>query len=81
MLISFIIGSMGKKRIELRFDQAMEKRGITTAELAEKAEIAYNTALSLRRGATSRIDLDTLARVCEVLEMQPGELLELVDIG
>lgn len=72
---------MGKKRIELRIDQALEKRGMTTAELAEKAEIAYNTALSLRRGAPTRIDLDTLARVCEVLEMHPGELLALVDVG
>lgn len=70
---------MGKKRIELRIDQAMLKKGITTAELAERAEIAYNTALSLRRGVPTRIDLDTLARVCGVLEMHPGQLLELVD--
>ena len=70
---------MGKKRVVLRIDKAMDLRGISTADLAQRAEITYNTALSLRRGAPTRIDLDTLARVCEVLDMHPGQLLDLVE--
>lgn len=79
MLITLIIVCMGRKRIELRIRQVMDQQGITTAKLAEQADIAYNTALSLRRGVPTRIDLETLARICEVLRTNPGELLELVD--
>jgi len=35
--------------------------------------------LGLRRGAVARIDLDVLARICEALKVEPGELFELVD--
>ena len=51
------------------------QRGISTQALADSAGIAYNTALNLVRGVSSRIDLDVLDRVCEVLDVQPGDLL------
>ena len=58
-----------------RTGELAAKRGITTQELAERAEIAYNTALNLVRGVTARIDLEVLDRVCGVLEVEPGDLL------
>lgn len=70
---------MAKKTIRLRIGLLMEKQGLSTAQMVEKTGIAYNTALGLRRGVVTRIDLDVMARVCEVLNVEPGDLLELVD--
>jgi putative transcriptional regulator len=70
---------MGKKVIHLRIGALLEQKGISTAELVDKTGVAYNTALGLRRGAIARIDLNVLARICEALDVQPGELFELVD--
>lgn len=50
-------------------------RGISVRELSERADIAYNTALSLVRGSSTRIDFEVLDRVCAVLAAQPGDLL------
>jgi len=72
---------MAKKMIRLKISDLMEKKGVNTAQLVEKTGIAYNTALGLRRGVATRLDLDVMARVCEALEVQPGELFELVDVN
>ncbi len=71
---------MAKKVIRLRIDDLLEKRAISTAELVKQTGLAYNTVLSLRRGVATRIDLDVLLKVCEALDVQPGDLFELVEI-
>jgi len=45
--------------------------------LAARAGIRADTVSALERGESNGIQFDTLARLCEVLECQPGELLEL----
>jgi putative transcriptional regulator len=72
---------MTKKKIRLKIGVLLDNQGVSTAELVERTGVAYNTALGLRRGAVSRIDLDVLARICEALKVEPGELFELVDIS
>jgi putative transcriptional regulator len=67
------------KRIILRVDRLLSEKELSTADLAERAGIAYNTALSLRRGYPTKIDFVTLARICEVLNVLPGDVLDLVD--
>jgi len=71
---------MTRKTIHLKIGELLDKQGVSTAELVERTGVAYNTALGLRRGAVARIDLDVLARICEALEVEPGEIFELVDI-
>lgn len=71
---------MTRKTICLKVSELMEKQGISTAQLVKQTGIAYNTALGLRRGVATRIDLDVLARVCEALNVQPGDLFELVEL-
>jgi putative transcriptional regulator len=61
--------------IHNRVGEVAAQRGISTQELSNRADIAYNTALNLVRGVSSRIDLDVLDRVCEVLGAEPGDLL------
>jgi putative transcriptional regulator len=59
-----------------RIGEIARQRGITKiTELAERAGLAYNTAHALYTGRTTRIDYDTLDRLCETLSVQPGDLL------
>ena len=50
-------------------------RGITTiTELAMRTGLAYNTAHALFTGRSTRIDHETLDRLCAALGVQPGDL-------
>lgn len=60
--------------VRLTVSRILDERGISTAEFADKAKLSYNTALAIRRGAYSRIDLETISRICEALEVEPGDL-------
>ncbi|MCL4559877.1 MAG: helix-turn-helix transcriptional regulator [Chloroflexi bacterium] len=71
---------MSRKEIRIKINELLEKRDMSTAEFVKKTGVAYNTALGLRRGVVTRIDLDVMARVCEVLGVQPGDLFELVEV-
>lgn len=61
--------------IELRVGTVAKQQGFTIKSLAERAGVAYNTAHSLCTGRATRIDLDTLDRLCQALEAEPGDLL------
>ncbi|HLE03998.1 MAG TPA: helix-turn-helix transcriptional regulator [Anaerolineales bacterium] len=62
------------RTVRLTVAELLEKKGWSTAKFAEEAHLNYNQALNIRRGAYNRIDLDTIARICEALEIEPGEL-------
>lgn len=52
------------------------RRGITKiTDLAERAGLSYNTAHALFTGRTTRIDYETLERLCATLEVEPGDVL------
>jgi DNA-binding Xre family transcriptional regulator len=56
--------------------------GITTiTALAARTGLAYNTAHALYTGRTTRIDHDTLDRLCAALDAQPGDLFVYVPHG
>lgn len=58
-----------------RVKEIAQRRGITKiTELAERAGLAYNTAHALYTGRTTRIDYETLDRLCLTLCVQPGDL-------
>ena len=48
---------------------------MTQNELARLADVHYVTVNRLCRNATTRVDLETLDRVSEVLGCAPGDLL------
>lgn len=64
------------RTVRMTVAEILNKKGITTAQFAEKAGLTYTQALALRRGAYNRIDLNTIARVCQALGVEPGELFE-----
>ena len=61
--------------IGIRVGELAKQQGLTIKALAENAGVAYNTAHALYTGRATRIDLDTLDRICAALSVEPGDLL------
>ena len=61
--------------ITLRIGEIAKAQGLTIKALAARAGVAYNTAHTLYTGRATRIDLDTLDRICAALRVEPGEVL------
>ena len=62
--------------IILRLDRVMADRKMSLNELSEKVGI-YNVNLSnLKNGKVKAIRFSTLDAICNVLECQPGDILE-----
>jgi DNA-binding Xre family transcriptional regulator len=61
----------------------MRVRGLSAYGLGKGAGITYPTAYRLARetGDFSRLEKDTLNRLCQFFRVQPGELIEWVPDG
>ena len=64
--------------IIINIDVMLAKRKMSVTELAEKVGITLGNMSILKTGKAKAIKLSTLARLCEVLGCQPGDLLEYV---
>ncbi len=62
-----------------RIGDVARLRDLNVQQLANKAKVSYGTAHGLYTGASKRIDLDILDRMCEALEVQPGDLFVRVE--
>ena len=65
---------MGK--IVLRLDRVMADRKISLNELAEKVGITNVNLSKMKTGKISAIRFSTLESICDVLNCQPGDILE-----
>jgi putative transcriptional regulator len=64
--------------IIVRLDVMLARRKMRSRELAEMVGITEQNISLLKSGKVKGIRFDTLARLCEVLDCQPGDLLEAV---
>ena len=62
--------------IIINIDVMLAKRKMSVTELAEKVGITLANMSILKTGKAKAIKLSTLARLCEVLDCQPGDILE-----
>lgn len=62
--------------IVVNLDVIMAKRKISSNELAEKIEITPANLSILKTGKAKAVRFSTLERLCEVLDCQPGDILE-----
>lgn len=62
--------------IIINLDVMMAKRKISLNELALKVGITNANLSILKTGKAKAIRLSTLDTICEILQCQPGELLE-----
>ncbi|EXM37553.1 helix-turn-helix domain-containing protein [Ruminococcus albus] len=62
--------------IIVNLDVMMAKRKISSNELAEKIGITAANLSILKTGKAKAVRFSTLDKICEVLECQPGDILE-----
>jgi len=62
--------------IILRLDRMMADRKISLNELAVKVGIANVNLSNIKTGKISAIRFSTLDAICDVLDCQPGDILE-----
>ncbi len=62
--------------IIINLDIMIAKRKISSGELAEKVGITQANLSILKTNKARAIRFSTLEKICEVLECQPGDILE-----
>jgi len=61
-----------------RLDVLLAERKMQLGELADKVDISLANLSNLKTGKVKAIRFSTLEKICEVLECQPGDILEYV---
>jgi putative transcriptional regulator len=61
--------------IRLHLDELLSQRGMTLTELSARVGITIVNLSILKNGRARAIRFSTLARLCQALDCQPGELL------
>lgn len=64
--------------IVVNIDVMLAKRKMQSKELAEKLDITPANLSILKTGKAKGIRFDTLEAICEILECQPGDILEYI---
>lgn len=62
--------------IIVNLDVMMAKRKMSLNELSEKVEITIANLSNLKTGKAKAVRFSTLEKICEVLDCQPGDILE-----
>ncbi len=62
--------------IVVHLDVLLAQRKLRSRELAAAVGITEQNISLLKSGKVRGVRFDTLARICEVLQCQPGDLLE-----
>lgn len=64
--------------IIVNLDVMLAKRKMPLTELSEKVNITMANLSILKTGKAKAIRFSTLELICEILECQPGDILEFV---
>ncbi|WP_018758285.1 helix-turn-helix domain-containing protein [Paenibacillus terrigena] len=62
--------------IIVNLDIMLARRKMSVTELSEKIGITMANVSILKTGKAKAIKFSTLEKICEVLECQPGDILE-----
>lgn len=65
--------------IVIRLDVMLAKRKMSLTELADRVGITIANLSILKNGKAKAVRLETLNKICQVLQCQPGDLLEFVE--
>lgn len=63
-------------KIIFNIDVMLAKRKMSVTELSQKVGITMANISILKNGKAKAIKISTLAKLCEALDCQPGDLLE-----
>ena len=64
--------------IIINLDMMLAKRKMTLSELSERVDISIVNLSILKTGKARAVRLSTLDAICDVLDCQPGDILEYV---
>lgn len=62
--------------IIVNLDVMLAKRKMSLTELSERVGITMSNLSILKKGKAKAVRFSTLEAICEVLECQPGDILE-----
>ncbi|OAB28288.1 transcriptional regulator [Paenibacillus macquariensis subsp. defensor] len=62
--------------IIINIDVMLAKRKMSVTELSEKVGITMANLSILKNGKAKAVRFSTLEKICEVLECQPGDIVE-----
>jgi len=62
--------------IIVNLDVMLAKRKMSVTELSDKLGITMANVSILKNGKAKAIKFSTLEKICEILECQPGDILE-----
>lgn len=63
--------------IKVNLDLLLVQRKMSLTELSEQVDVTIANLSILKRGKAKAIRFSTLIAICEALDCQPGDLLEL----
>ena len=61
--------------IEIHLKELMEERGVTRNALARATNTRFEVINKWYRGHVEKIDADVLARICYILDCNPGDII------
>jgi putative transcriptional regulator len=64
-------------RIQVNLGRLLAERDMTLAELARRADVTVVNLSVLKNGRAKAIRFSTLTAICEALNCQPGDLLQI----
>ncbi len=63
--------------IEAQIDPLLAERGRTFYWLSKQTGISHTTLWRLKKGKALGINFETLKKICQTLECQPGDVLKI----
>lgn len=73
-----MLNTMSPGAVRFRLSKILKERGIKQIELAQKAGLSENAVSDLTGEGVRQIRLDTIARICDALNITPADLLEYI---
>lgn len=67
---------MLKGKIVITLDKYLKSHNVSRSSLARQGELRYDTILSYCRGDVTRLDIDTLAKICSTLNCDISDIIE-----
>ena len=64
--------------IVINLDVMLARRKVSVTELSEKLDITMANVSILKNGKAKAVKLETLNKICRILDCQPGDILEYV---
>lgn len=68
---------MAAYKVRIKLDEILKERGISDREFGRMTGIRYPSVGEMRANKTQRLPLDNLAIICEVLDVEITDILEL----